>query len=245
MSTRFSGKIGQEYRDFALACPHFNELEGLVGKVIREHFKTNQNERLSALEIGCGPGYTTQHIVEADPRIVVNAVDNEPLMIGQASEELSDYVEQGRVQLHTSSALEYLSQLPENSVDVVASAYAMHNFDNGYRKEVLAEIYRVLRPGGLLVNADKIAHDSQAEHNDALTWQIGQFWTQYPSIGKEYLAVEWTKHYLEDNHPNVIMRAGETTRLMDEIGYENVEIGHRKYMDAVLTATKPLQKGGS
>ncbi len=233
---RFQGKAGEEYQLFKLACPHYDELERVVGEVIAKRYSNSEQKIIGALELGCGPGYTTSVILSADSRIRVKAVDNEPVMISQARTCLEDYVKEGRVELVEQDALTYLQSLEDESVDVFASGFTLHNFDNEYRNQVLNEVYRIMKKGGLFVNADKYARDE--EHNEDLQWQLQQFREKYDAIGRPDLKEEWTKHYLEDEAPKVIMLEEEAIAEMKKIGFSSIDILLRKKMEAILSCQK-------
>ena len=111
---RFSGKAREEYELFKLSCPHFEELEKTIGKAIKEHFKDIQKEEVRVIEIGCGPGYTTLIILDADQRTKITALDNEPVMISQAEQILKQGIDKNRVELVQSDALEFLKNKREN-----------------------------------------------------------------------------------------------------------------------------------
>jgi tRNA (cmo5U34)-methyltransferase len=48
-----------------------------------------------------------------------------------------------------------LRELAAGSQDLVASAYAVHNFLEGYRDRVISEIFRSLRPSAIFFNGDR------------------------------------------------------------------------------------------
>ncbi|WP_457619099.1 class I SAM-dependent methyltransferase [Lutibacter sp.] len=235
---RFHGKAGEEYSLFKLACPHFEELENTLGKIIKEQFQDKNNSEIKVLEIGCGPGFTTLIILDSDKRTKVVAVDNEPVMIEQAKEILKEYTNNNRVQLTECGALEFLKKQSSNSFDVFASGFTLHNFPNDFREQVLAEIHRVLKPEGIFVNADKYALDNESEHKQSLSWQLQQFKEKYSQINRPDLIKEWTNHYLEDNKPEVIMKESEAMKSMNKIGFKEIKIVFREQMEAVLFAKK-------
>mgnify|MGYP001608297768 CR=1 FL=1 len=234
---RFHGKLGEEYELFKLACSHFDDLQNTVGKTVKDYFKNKEKDEIKALEIGCGPGYTTEIILNSDKRTKVIAIDNESVMIEQAKIVLNNYIKD-RVKLIHADALEFLKKQNANYFDAFTSAFTLHNFHKDYRRKVLEEIYRVLKPQGIFVNGDKYVLDNESEHKKALQWQMQQFKTQYTKINRLDLIEEWTKHYKEDNKPNVIMKQGEAAKLMKVIGFKDVKIIFRKYTDAVLFAKK-------
>jgi len=237
-TSRFSGAAGQEYDLFRMACPHFDELENEIGRIIKGYFGRRFQDKINTLEIGCGPGYTTLIVLDADERVNVVAVDNEPVMIAQAHDILRDYVEGGRVTLVEEDALVFLKRQCVASFDAFSSGFTLHNFEQDYRREVMREIYRVLKPNGLFVNADKYALDDEQEHQRTLDWQLEQFQTVYSSIGRPDLIEEWTRHYLEDNKPEVLMKEWESKNFMRRIGFSVCLVVYRKQMEAVMFGKK-------
>ncbi|MFH1802216.1 MAG: class I SAM-dependent methyltransferase [archaeon] len=238
MEGRFSGKAGEEYELVKVACPHFDLLESKVPEVIKGKYKRFEGQEIKVLEIGCGSGITTDLILSADERTTVVAVDNEMVMIKQAKEHLRDFMHAGRLEVVETDALEYLRTLKEGSFDVFASGYTVHNFEKDYRKSVLIEIFRVLKTGGLFVNADKYALDDEEEHKESLRWQMNLFNTAFSKINRPDLKDVWTKHYLDDDVPELIMKEGESSRFMESIGFKNIKQIFRAHMDAVVVAEK-------
>ena len=98
----------------------------------------------------------------------------EPKMIEQAREALRASIASGRLTVTLDDALHYLAARPQHSLDIVASGYVFHNLTANYRERLYDEIWRVLAPAGLLINADKYAQQGEA-HREALDWQLGLF----------------------------------------------------------------------
>ncbi|MCX7900297.1 MAG: class I SAM-dependent methyltransferase, partial [Methylocystis sp.] len=164
MSTRindnpFSGPIGAEYDLLRLMCPNHALLAQRLGEAVAAW---RPGEALSGVEIGCGTGISTLALLAGRSDLALTAIDSAKKMLDQARENLADYA--GRVIFLENDAYGALCALPDRSVDLVASNYAIHNFPGNYRAQVLAEIHRVLKPGGLFINGDRYALDDRAAH---------------------------------------------------------------------------------
>lgn len=216
MEKRFDTIVGKEYGLFSLACPHFEQLQTLIGNVINGYLKDKSGE-IKSLEIGCGDGVTSIIILQSNPNIHLTTIDNEKIMIKKTKNSLK--------------------KQKSNSYDIFASAFTLHNLEQDYRYNVLSEIHRVLKKGALFVNSDKYALDNKKEHLSSLHWQLKKF-EKFSELGKDELKKEWTRHYLEDNQEDKIMFEGKSKEIMEQIGFENIEIIFREKMEATLMAVK-------
>ncbi len=233
---RFSGKAGSEYRLFLLARPYYERMQSEVGRKLRP---SPRGRPLEVLDLGCGQGQTTKAMLRAARKARVTAVDNEPLMLREARESLRAAISSGRVLLVRSDALAFLRKRPPGSFDAVASAFMLHNVPKRYRTLVHREVFRVLRGGGIFVNADKFAEPDPARHRKSLEWQLRQL-KRLSAAGRPDLERAWRKHYLDDEKPGRIMRERETVRELERIGFRDVRVSGRRKLDAILVARKRL-----
>jgi tRNA (cmo5U34)-methyltransferase len=238
---RFAGKLADDYALWHLARPFLGEVHDAVSAELAT-FVRNKDQRLRALDIGMGDGAITKLLLAAD-RLDVTGIDNEPKMITQARRNLSGGREAARLTILQADALEFLAGQSADAFDVIASGYAYHNFEADYRHRLYGEIWRVLAPGGLLINADKYAQDGQA-HRDALHWQVGRFFDVFGAAQKYDTLREWVLHYVEDEAADRVMQEADAIACLQRLGFENVRIVYRKYMDAVLVAQKPADGWG-
>ncbi len=230
---RFSKEIGEEYDLFSLSTPHHDTFQH---KVVSELFAgCADGEGVTICELGFGTGITSLELLDTNSTCHLIAVDNEPKMEALANARLSGC--KGGYQLQISDMLHFLQSQKNDSFDGTISVWVLHNVEREYRKKVLDEIFRTLKPGGIFVNGDKVAVDDFTEHQMHLTWQLKQF-EIYDNIGKPELKEEWTKHYLEDELETVIMRENEVASDLKESGFRDITIGNRSYMDAILSAKK-------
>lgn len=103
------------------------------------------------LEIGCGSGAMAARVLEQFPDIRLTATDFDPKMIEVASERLTRFGDRVRVEQADATALRY----PDGSFDTVLSFIMLHHVMDW--QPAVAEMVRVLRPGGRLVGYDVTA----------------------------------------------------------------------------------------
>ena len=182
---RFSGKIGTDYDLFKSICPHYEDLQNIIGQKLLE-YSVKPDGNIEVLELGCGTGHTTGRILIASPKISVTAVDNEYIMIIRAADFLKNFLKESRVVFKLKDALNYLKETPNETFDAFASAFTLHNFERNYREEVLKEIYRCLKKGGFFINSDKYYFGNKEKDEIHSAWQLKQF-DKFEEVGRSDL----------------------------------------------------------
>lgn len=172
-------------------------------------------------------------ILDADKRINIIGIDNEERTINQARTALREYGD--RVYLEKFDLLKALYKMPNESVDIFASVWLIHNLDPEYRKKLYHEISRVLKIGALFVNGDKYARNDQKAHNQDLENQIRAF-DIFDSLGRPHLKKEWTLHYREDE--KIKITEAEQIKILKNLDFDSVDITYRKGMEAIIRAVR-------
>lgn len=233
---RFAGRMSDEYRLVEKAYPHFEELQEAIGDAVAS-FQNPDGDGVYLLEIGCGDGITSDVILRARQDVHLTAIDNESKMVTQIRENLRDEIADGRVEVVEADALEFLKKAPEASFDIVSSALTLHNFHHAFRFDILGASFRVLKPGGLFVNADKYAPEGQARF-DALITQLGRFFDTFLPLEKYDLLKDWVLHQVTDQSPDRVMTEVQARQEMERLGFVDIRVSHRHGMEAVLSARK-------
>lgn len=232
---RFTKEIGSEYELYKLASPFYDALHKEITNLLKA--KCDNLSSAKVLEIGFGTGATSKAILDASETIRLMAMDNEPMMLPKAQQFLKPYVQDKRITLKVGDALAELKEMRDNEYDAVVSGFVLHNFLHAYRSDCLAEIYRALKPNGLFINGDKIAADNPQEHQKNYEWQIEQFQV-YKKMGKPELTDEWVEHYKEDEKPDRILYQKDFLPELGKLGFQEVSLVQRWYMDAIVRAVK-------
>jgi ubiquinone/menaquinone biosynthesis C-methylase UbiE len=232
----FAGLIGEHYELLKTICPAAPEMSRRVGAKVAQW--PGGGEPLQVVELGCGTGITSIALLSGRAMRLL-AVDSEPTMLNQARQHLAQWQEQGVLQLVEQDALSALRALPDGGCDVVASAYTLHNFFDGYRREVLAEALRVLKPGGWFVNGDRYALDDVREHCRLTQEEMRGYFREFSRIQRYDLLEQWIVHLYHDESPDHIMRLAPNLAAMAELGYQDLAVEYRNGVNALVCAAKP------
>lgn len=162
-----------------------------------------------ALDIGCGPGRLVRVLGQrVGERGSVTGVDPS----AEAIEHNSRRDPSHRYLRSTAQQL----MLPDAAFDVVTCTFVMHHIPERHREEALAEMWRVLRPGGRLLLAD--AHPSdRVQAVFALSDRVRR------KEGRTFDATD-------------VRRYSDT---LDEIGFGGTAFAVTGYNTACLLAVKP------
>jgi ubiquinone/menaquinone biosynthesis C-methylase UbiE len=136
--------------------------------------------RVRLLDVGCGTGRTLRQLAVAHPEVRFHGVDLSPYYVQAARRLLADVPE-------VSLAVENGEALPyaDAAFDVATSVYLFHELPRNARRNVIGELWRVLRPGGLLVIEDSC----QPADSPELAGVLAHFPTEFHEpFYRDYLA---------------------------------------------------------
>ncbi len=233
----FSGIIGQEYDLLKLICPLAAKMSHLVGETVKQYCQAATTPQ-SVLELGGGTGITTLALLSADPNLQIRSVDNADTMQKQARQSLGEWLQSGRLTLQLEDILTALQNTADASVNIVASAYTLHNFEHGYRDSVIAEIHRVLKPGGLFVNGDRYALDDIDAHTRLIQQEVQGYFSVLIQHDRLDILEHWIVHLFSDESENHVMRETPAIEQLQRHGFRSIQLQHRQLVNAVVSAAK-------
>lgn len=233
----FSGILGRDYELLKVLSPLAAEMSRLVGDALAQY--SNSSSPQQVLELGGGTGITTLSLLTARDDAQIISIDCAATMQDQAKQHLKQWVEAGRLRFYLQDALAALRETQTESVDVVASAYTLHNFQDDYRQNVVAEIFRVLKPGGQFINGDRYALDNLSEHTRLIQEEVSHYFTVLTDLQRLDLLEQWIVHLFSDESEQHVMRESRALKLLDTVGFKQVKLSHRQQVNALVTALKP------
>jgi ubiquinone/menaquinone biosynthesis C-methylase UbiE len=138
VETIFTGSASAMRRSTALA-------------LLAESLQGQDQRSLQAVEIACGTGQLSSEIARNFPRLNLLAMDMSPFYVARASRTL-----RSRPKAHAIVGAAEALPIPEASVDRIVCVYLFHELPPKVRLQVVAEMARVTRKGGVVVLADSL-----------------------------------------------------------------------------------------
>jgi ubiquinone/menaquinone biosynthesis C-methylase UbiE len=137
------------------------------------------------LEIGPGPGAATEWLRHRVKRLTVLEIDPE------AAAKLAEKYADGNVEVVVGDATEL--SYPDGSFDSVGSFTMLHHVPTIARQnKILAEAFRVLRPGGVLIGSDSLASNGLHHFHEGDTYnpiEPGTVVSRLQTIGFDKLTI--------------------------------------------------------
>lgn len=228
---RFQGQ-GKDYHLHHEIFPHKEEL---TRRLAEEVAANCQDSWPFLLDVGIGTGNTTRAVLDKKPDCHIIGVDSSKDMMEQIKKNKT----LSMVSLAHEDILTYLRVAFPNHDQLAGafSAYTIHNFERGYRKEFFNEIYRVLMPGAAFVNLDIMYPDDEKAMHKLFRWQVQKMAT-YAEHGRLDLSKFWLNHVCEDFDPSRRLTEGQYKLSLKEAGFKDVRKILRHEEDVLYVAKK-------
>jgi ubiquinone/menaquinone biosynthesis C-methylase UbiE len=165
------------------------------------------------LDVACGTGRTLAQIAETHPELKLYGLDLSPFYVQEARGTLRDVPD-------CSLVAENAEHMPfaDDLFDAVTSVYLFHELPKNARRRVVAEMYRVLKPGGVLVIEDSAQYAESSE--------LRFFLDRFPEDFHE----PFFRDYLKD----------DLSAVLEAQGFEALEV-EPMFVSKVVAARKPLR----
>jgi len=180
-----------------------------------------------ALDLGCGTGTISQHLLEAFPQASVTGLDFAERMIEMARIKLSGYP---RAQFLVKDFRDFDFA---GGCDVVVSSLALHHLNtDDDKRQFYRRVYRALRPGGCFYNADVVLGSGERLQSVYLgKWK--QFMRQ--RISEEEIEQTWLPKYRAEDRPACLV---DQLEWLTAIGFTEVDVLWKYYNYAVYGGVK-------
>lgn len=191
-----------------------------------------------ALDLGCGDGVLGQAILDRFPGAHVVLADFSEPMLDAARKRFSgrnaavefaaaDYSDAGWLAAVASFA----------PFDAVVSGFSIHHQPDTRKREVYAEIFRLLESGGMFINVEHVSSPTQwlTSLNDELF--VESLYRLHQNRSREEVAAEY--YHRPDKSANILAPVELQCGWLREIGFTDVDCYLKVFELAVFGGRKP------
>jgi ubiquinone/menaquinone biosynthesis C-methylase UbiE len=229
--------IVNRFLSYRAAIPLAQEQIGVMMSIL----KTSGRPVERFLDLGCGDGILAAALLGEYRSSRGVLVDFSEPMLEQARRQLQEYTGQllfANLDYGEPAWPEHVR--PEAPFDAVVSGYSIHHQPDVRKRQIYAEIFSLLRPGGWFVNIEHVSSAAQLnidlfeQHYIAARFAIEQ--RNGGSRTFEQLAEEYKNR--PDRAANILAPVELQCAWLHEIGFEEVDCYFRIYELAVFAGRK-------
>ncbi len=208
------------------------------------HF--SQEAVTAVLDLGCGDGILGQVILDEFPEAQATFADFSEPMLEAAARRLVDYEDRAKiVQVDYGDSDWRLSicdcEIGDCQFDVIVSGYSIHHQPDERKKELYAELFALLKPGGIFINIEHVA--SRSKWGEMLFEEafIDALVAYHKQIGSEQSRgqIAHELYNRPDKDANILAPIEDQCEWLREIGYIHVDCYLKYFELALFAGVKP------
>lgn len=195
------------------------------------------------LDLGCGDGVLGAVLLARYPAANGVFVDFSPAMLTAAQARLHQHQNAHLVAADYSHPHWYFHETiaAHAPFDVIVSGFSLHHQPDARKWAIYAELFHLLRPGGVFVNLEQVASHSTFGHALAEQHMLDTLWRHQQRQGQ---TADWESfaqafHSRADKQANQLTPVETQCRWLREIGFVDVDCYLKLFELAVFAGSKP------
>ncbi|MFZ0427920.1 MAG: class I SAM-dependent methyltransferase [Acidobacteriota bacterium] len=215
----------------------------VIEKIVRLWSKTPA----LILDLGCGDGILGRYLLDAFPAARGVFADFSDPMLEAVRKKLSGSSRAVVVKTDYGEPDWVESVRQQEPFDIVVSGFSIHHQPDARKRTLYAEIFDLLRDGGIFLNLEHVASRSPAGQ-----WLFNEFFVDHlfayhrrsdPETTREAISVAYYNR--PDKKENILALVEDQCRWLEEIGFSDVDCFFRVFELALFGGRKnPLHSAG-
>jgi tRNA (cmo5U34)-methyltransferase len=230
--------VVNRYLSSRVAIPMVPEQIGIMMSILKSRLQPVKN----FIDLGCGDGILGATILNEYPSARGVLADFSEPMLAQAREQLKGFSSQLVFENLDYGDPAWVKKMQTYApFDVIVSGYSIHHQPDIRKREIYAEIYSLLEPGGWFINIEHIASEAQLTV-DLFNKHIIDHWYEQEKLKggtRTYEEIAETFMNRPDKDANILLSVDTQCDWLRELGYEQVDCYFRIYELAVFGGRKP------
>lgn len=195
-------------------------------------------ERVTAvLDLGCGDGILGQVVLDEFPEAQGTFADFSEPMLEAAERRLVDYEDRVTIKQIDYGNRDWRLEIGDYKFDVIVSGYSIHHQPDERKKALYAELFALLKPGGIFINIEHVA--SHSKWGEMLFEEafVDSMVAYHKQIGSEQSRgqIAHDLYNRPDKDANILAPVEDQCVWLREIGFIHVDC-YLKYFELALFA---------
>ncbi|MFZ0547050.1 MAG: class I SAM-dependent methyltransferase [Candidatus Promineifilaceae bacterium] len=177
------------------------------------------------LDLGCGDGILGHAVLRQYPTAVGVFADFSPPMLAAARKRMADNDQAVFIESDYGKKA-WLSQMaPYTPFNLIVSGYSIHHQPDKRKKELYAELYDLLAPGGLFLNLEHVASHTDWGKQVFDDYFVNSLYTYHQHNGSGQSKEQVTQNYYNrpDKAANILALVETQCDWLREIGFKEVD----------------------
>lgn len=204
--------------------------------------KRPEGASLRVLDMGCGDGILLSTVFAHWKTAQGVALDGSATMLDLAKDRFASQPERTIFFVHSDfNDPRWQESLPMTEFDAIISGFAIHHSEDARKEEIYAEIFELLRPGGVFVNIEHVASATPLGEELFEASYALNITHRRQEQGQDVTFEQVMKEVNErlDKSANRLTLVETQLQWLRDIGYQHVDCYWKYYELAILAGYKP------
>lgn len=192
------------------------------------------DDRFTVLDLGAGTGAGARAVLDRYPRATAILADFSPQMMRHGAEALAAYADRYHYVEFDIASGPWPEAIPAR-VEAVITSLSVHHLKDARKRELFAEIYGRLVPGGWYLNFDVVAAGD--DHVEAAWTRVGDRRDPNAAHRRAHRTAEEQARY--ENHVRYIISLAPQVEFLRAAGFEAVDVYWKELEYVVYGGRRP------
>ncbi len=178
------------------------------------------------LDIGCGDGFIGHALLSQYGESRGTFIDLSDTMLDAARAKLADHADRVHVVRADFGTSDWMGAVSEQGpFDVIVSGFSIHHQPDRRKRELYAEIFQLLRPGGMFLHHEHVSPRSKWAETAFDRLMVDSIWAFHQQQGMEKTRAEIADQFVQrkDWSANILATVELQCQWLREIGFQDVD----------------------